>query len=322
MHELRWNPVLKWWVMVSAERENRPLNPVDHCPFCPGSDKVPDNYDVFAYDNDWPILNPFPPEVEPVSSTLYGNCRSFGKCEVILYSPDHNKTLADLSPSSMKRLIDLWVERYLEIGAMDFVEYVFIFENRGREVGATIIHPHGQIYGFPFVPKKIEIELASCKEYFEKEKKNLYRDILLEELRDGRRIVDENRAFVTFVPYFAEYPYQAYIIPRQHRLSIDEFNDDEKRLLGSSLSRIVNIYNHIFPRDFPYMMCFDQKPTDGHEYPYYQFHIEFFPPLRNEKTQKFNASSETGGWVHGNPSSPERKAAELKKIKEKLYGTA
>ena len=104
-------------------------------------------------------------------------------------------------------------------------------------------------------------------------------------------------------------------------MSIDELNDDEKHLLGSSLTRIVNIYNHVFPRDFPYMMCFDQKPTDGNDYPYYQFHVEFFPPLRNEKTQKFNACSETGGWVHGNPSSPERKAAELKKIKEELYGT-
>ena len=146
MHELRWNPVTGWWVMISSERENRPLTPVDRCPFCPGSEKVPAAYDVFSYNNDWPILNPVPTEVEPVASTFFKNARSFGKCEVILYSPDHDKTLGDLSPSSMDSLIRLWTERYRELGAMDSVKYVFIFENRGREVGATIIHPHGQIY--------------------------------------------------------------------------------------------------------------------------------------------------------------------------------
>jgi UDPglucose--hexose-1-phosphate uridylyltransferase len=321
LQELRWNPVIKWWVMVSAGREKRPLMPVDHCPFCPGSEKVPQTYDVFSYPNDWPILSPLPPEIDPNQSSLYRNAPSLGKCEVILYSPDHNKSLGDLSAESTGKLIDLWTERYRALSEMKDVNYVFIFENRGKEIGATIMHPHGQIYGFPFIPKKIELELASCKEYFETQKKNLYREILSEELADGRRIVDENDAFVTFVPYFAEYPYQTYIIPRQHRLSIDEFDEKEKKLFGESLTRIVTIYNNVFPREFPYMMCFDQKPTDGGDYPYYQFHVEFFPPLRNEKTQKFNASSETGGWVHGNPSSPELKAAELKSIKEKLYGT-
>ncbi len=319
MQEIRWNPVIKWWVMVSDERENRPLDPVDYCPFCPGSKKIPYEYDVLSYDNDWPILSPSPPEIEYLNQPIYKNERSFGKCEVILYSSDHNKTLADLSDEHISKLIDLWTERYLNIGAMDFVKYVFIFENRGREVGATITHPHGQIYGFSFIPKKIETELASCKEYFEKEKKNLYLDILRKELDDGRRIIDENEGFVTFVPFFAEYPYQVYVIPKRHILSIDEFNIDEKRMFGRTLKRIINIYNNVFRRDFPYMMCFDQKPVDGNEYPFYQFHVEFYPPLRNEKTQKFNASSETGGWVHGNPSSPEGKAGELRKIKERLY---
>jgi UDPglucose--hexose-1-phosphate uridylyltransferase len=320
MQELRWNPVLKWWVMVSAGRENRPLMPQNYCPFCPGSGKVPDDYVVLAYNNDFPILSPNPPGIEPVVSSLYRNEQSFGKCEVLLYSPKHDSALSQLPPDNIDRLIELWVEKYRELAAMDFVKYAFIFENRGKEVGVTMPHPHGQIYGFPFIPKKIELELASCKEYWEREKKNLYREILLEELRDGRRIVDENGPFVTFVPYFAEYPYQVYIIPREHRLSIDEFSNEERRHLGNALSRITSMYDHVFNREFPYMMSLDQKPVDGNIYPYYQFHIEFFPPLRNEKTQKFNASSETATWTHGNPSSPELKAGELRSIKEKLYG--
>jgi len=132
--------------------------------------------------------------------------------------------------------------------------------------------------------------------------------------------VDENDFFVTFVPYFADYPYQVFIIPREKRLSIDELNSEEKIQLGKSLKRIVNTYDNLFERDFPYMMCFHQKPTDGKDYSYYQFHIEFYPPLRNKKTQKFNASSETGSWTHGNPTSPEVKAEELRKKTDELHG--
>jgi UDPglucose--hexose-1-phosphate uridylyltransferase len=319
MYELRWNPVLKWWVMVSSERQKRPLTPKEFCPFCPGSDKISDNYEVLSYDNDWPILQPAPPDVTPGESPIFRNAKSYGKCEVILYSPEHDSSLGELSLENIEKLIDLWVDKYIEFGNKDFIDYVFIFENRGEEVGVTMAHPHGQIYGFPFIPKKIEVELSSCKEYYEKENKNLYIEILREELKMGERIVDENDSFVTFVPYFADYPYQVFIIPREHRLSINELNKKEKKDLGKSLKRIVSTYDNLFERDFPYMMCFHQKPTDGKDYRYYQFHIEFYPPLRNEKTQKFNASSETGSWTHGNPTSPEEKARELRKTMEKLY---
>jgi UDPglucose--hexose-1-phosphate uridylyltransferase len=320
MYELRWNPVLKWWVMVSTERQDRPLIPKDYCPFCPGSDKVPDGYEVLSYDNDWPILSPEPPGVKSTGSSIFKNAKSYGKCEVVLYSPEHKSSLGELSTENIRKLIELWVKKYIELGSKDFIDYVFIFENKGEEVGVTITHPHGQIYGFPFIPKKIEVELSSCKEYYEKEKKNLYLEILKEELKQKKRIVHENEFFVAFVPYFADYPYQVFIIPRRKRLSIDELNSEEKTQLGISLKRIVNTYDNLFERDFPYMMCFHQKPTDGKDYFYYQFHIEFYPPLRNEKTQKFNASSETGSWTHGNPTSPEEKARELRSIMERLYG--
>jgi len=320
MYELRWNPVLKWWVMVSTERQNRPLTSEDYCPFCPGSDKIADEYEVLSYDNDWPILRPDPPEITLSDSPIFKNAKSYGKCEVILYSPDHKSSLGELTSESVEKLINLWVDKYIELGNKDFIKYVFIFENRGREVGVTITHPHGQIYGFPFIPRKIELELSSCREYYETNQKNLYLEILREELKQGKRIVDQNDSFVTFVPYFADYPYQVFIIPRENRLSIDEFSKEEKRDLASILKRIVSTYDNLFDRDFPYMMCFHQKPTDRMDYSCYQFHIEFYPPLRNEKTQKFNASSETGSWTHGNPTSPEEKAKELRKTMEKLYG--
>lgn len=317
MYELRWNPVLKWWIMISTERQERPLLPNDYCPFCPDSTKVPPDYDVFSYQNDWPILMPDPPGVS-TSSSFYKVAKSYGKCEVVLYSPDHNASLGELPLKQIEKLVDLWTERYIELGKEDFINYVFIFENRGEEVGVTIVHPHGQIYGFPFIPKKIEVELESCKEYFEREKKCLHCQILEEELRLKDRIVDENESFVTFVPFFADYPYQVFIVSREHKLSLVDFNKKEKRDLSLSLRRIVQTYDKLFDRVFPYMMCFHQKPTDGKDYSYYHFHIEFYPPLRNRHTQKFNASSETGSWTHGNPTSPEEKAEELRNIMENL----
>lgn len=320
MHELRWNPVMQTWVMLASGREKRPLMPENYCPFCPGSKQVPNDYDVFAYQNDWPILSTTPPETTELPDSFFKNTPAYGRCEVLLYTSDHNSSLAGLSSENMGKLVDLWVDRHTAFAADEKVQYVFIFENRGPEIGATILHPHGQIYGFPFIPKKIEIELEGCKTFYAKEGKNLYREMLAGELRDGSRIVDENDSFVTFVPYFAEYPYQVYIMPREHRLSIDALNDTERRDLGRSVATIVEIYDNVFNRPFPYMMCFHQQPVDGNEYPYYQFHIEFYPPLRNEKTKKFDASSETGAMVHGNPSSPEIKAQEMRTIKEKLHG--
>ena len=317
MQELRWNPVLKWWVMVSSKRQDRPLLPEDHCPFCPDSTNVPKDYDVFAYLNDWSILKQRPPGVSSPSS-FYRVAKSYGKCEVILYSPDHNSSLGQLPLKHIEKLIDLWTERYIELGRENFIKYVSIFENRGEEVGVTITHPHGQIYGYPFIPKKIEVELESCKEHFEKEKRCLYCQILEEELRFKDRIVDENESFVTFVPFFADYPYQVFIIPRKHKLSLVDFSQKEKSELSLALKRIVVTYDKLFDRLFPYMMCFHQEPTDGNDYPYYHFHIEFYPPLRSSLTQKFNASSETGSWTHGNPTSPEEKATELRDIMKKL----
>lgn len=319
MYELRWNPQLKWWVMYSSERQHRPLLPKDYCPFCPGSKQIPFNYDVLSYPNDWPILNSNPPAVHPpFDSPLYQVERSWGKCEVILYSPDHNQSLGNLPLTQIEKLINLWQERFKELAKIDYIKYVFIFENRGEEVGVTIHHPHGQIYAYPFIPKKIEVELESAKEYEQNYGKCLYCEMLEKEIQSKERIVDQNSSFVSFVPFFAEYPYQVFIFSKKHIYSLLDFGDKEKKDLAVSLKKLIKTYDKLFDRPFPYMMCFHQIPTDGNQYPYYHFHIEFYPPLRNSKTQKFNASAETGSWTNGNPTSPEEKADELREIMKKI----
>lgn len=166
MTELRWNPLLKDWTMVASHRQNRPEMPENWCPFCPGSGKVPEDYDVYKYDNDFPALCQEPPEPDEVGSEFYKTKPAYGKCEVILYSPKHDALLWELDLKHIRKLVDLWCDRYIDLSRDEKIKYIFPFENRGEEVGVSMPHPHGQIYGYSFIPLKLQVELNSCREYF------------------------------------------------------------------------------------------------------------------------------------------------------------
>ena len=146
MYELRWNPLLRTYTMVASNRQSRPDMPKDWCPFCPGEGKkVPPDYDVFSYDNDFPALKLNPDEITVKSTGKYSAVQNYGKCEVILYSPDHNAKLYELSPQHIVKLIHLWKDRFIELSKDEKIKYIFEFENRGEEVGVTMPHPHGQL---------------------------------------------------------------------------------------------------------------------------------------------------------------------------------
>ncbi len=319
MAELRWHPLTKDWIMIASHRQNRPQMPKDWCPFCPGSGKVPDDYEVFKYDNDFPALSQNPPVPDDVATDFYKTAPAYGKCEVILYSPQHTVTLPQLSVSHIKKLVDLWTERFVEISKDENIKYVFIFENRGDVVGVTMPHPHGQIYGYSCVPKKIQLEMESAKEYKEEKGNCIFCDMLKDEMKDGRRIIIENEDFVTFLPFFTEYPYGMYIMSKNHKQNLAEFTESEKMNLAKILKETAGTFDALFDMPFPYMMCMHQNPVNsGDASEYYHFHIEFFPPMRAADKIKFNASSETGVWAHCNPTAPEEKAVELREAYEKF----
>lgn len=163
MAELRKHPLTNDWIMIASHRQGRPQMPKDYCPFCPGSGKVPEAYDVYKYDNDFPALSPNPPAPDDVATDFFETAPCYGKCEVILYSPEHTVTLPELPTSHIVKLVNLWVERYEALAADPQIRYVFIFENRGDVVGVTMPHPHGQIYGYPFLPKKLELEVENAR---------------------------------------------------------------------------------------------------------------------------------------------------------------
>ena len=321
MAELRWHPLIKDWIMIASHRQGRPQMPKEWCPFCPGSGRVPDHYDVYKYDNDFPVLSQDPPVPDYGSTDLYKTAEAYGKCEVILYSPQHAITLPELPADHVKKLVDLWVERFTELRKDERIKYVFIFENRGELVGVTMPHPHGQIYAYPFIPKKLQLELEACREHFDSKGTCLVCDMLKEEIDAGERIIFENDDFIVFLPFFVEYPYGMYIASKRHMQNLAQFSEKEKINLAKAIREAAGTLDSLFGFLMPYMMCMHQDPVNCGDYSSYQhFHIEFFPPMRAPDKQKFNASSETGAWAYANPTKPEEKAEELRQAYARFAG--
>ena len=295
--------------------------PKDWCPFCPGSGKVPEHYDVYKYDNDFPALSPCPPQPDPVATSFFETAPAYGKCEVILYSPEHTVTLPELPADHIKKLVDLWAQRFTVLSADENIRYVFIFENRGDVVGVTMPHPHGQIYAYPFLPKKLELELENAGRYKEEKGCCLFCDMLQAEKDFGKRIIFENEHFTVFLPFFTEYPYGVYIMSNRHRSNITQFDEDERLALAETLRRATGMLDSLFGYKFPYMMCMYNEPVGGIDASdFYHFHIAFYPPMRSADKIKYNASSETGAWAHCNPTCPEDTAEELRAAYRRFMG--
>ena len=319
MAELRWHPLIEDWVMIASHRQNRPQMPKDWCPFCPGSGKVPEHFDVYEYDNDFPALSQNPPKPDDVATDFFKVAPAYGKCEVILYSPEHTVTLPELSVEHIGKLVDLWVERFNAIKADEKIKYVFIFENRGEAVGVTMPHPHGQIYGYSVVPKKLQLEVNSAKKHLAETGKCIFCDMLEKETEAESRIIFETEHFTVFLPFFCEYPYGVYIMSKRHCSNIAEFTEDERKDFAKCLKETTGMLDSLFDMKFPYMMCMHNAPVNGEDpSEYYHFHVEFFPPMRSADKIKFNASSETGAWAHCNPTAPEEKAKELRAAHKKF----
>lgn len=310
MSELRWHPLLREWVGVAGARQNRPQLPQTWCPFCPGSGKVPANYDVYLYPNDFAALGfnnpPFSPE-----TGIFQTTGAQGACDVVLYSPDHTLIPSQLSKEHWRKVIDLWTGRTAELFGKEQIEYVYVFENTGLAIGVTMPHPHGQIYSFPFLPPLIQRELDGAREHYQAHNENLYLRLLAEELKDGRRIVATNEDFVAFVPFAARFPAEMQIYARRSCTSLMELTEAEKNSLASMIKTVRMKYDNLFGFPMPLMMALRQRPTKG-DHPYFHFHVEFMPIQRSATKLKYLAGVETGAGTYLNDTLAESKAAELR----------
>jgi len=287
--------------------------PTGWCPFCPGSGRVPDDYDVYIYPNDFPALSAPPPEPAVSGDDLYRVAPALGKCDVVLYHPDHNTSLSQLSLDHLNRLVRLWRQRFTELKRTPGIRYVLIFENKGAVIGVTMPHPHGQIYAFPFIPPRLECEIAAAQAHYRARRRCLFCDILRKERQVKQRLVAENRLFTAFLPFYARWPYEVHILARRHLGAMDEFTVAEERALAEILKWITLKYDNLFQFSFPYMMLFHQAPTRG-RFPFFHFHIELYPPHRSRDKLKYLAGSENGAGTFLNDSLAEGKAAELRNV--------
>lgn len=319
MSELRWHPLLQEWVITSTERQDRTfLPPKDYCPLCPeraggAPTEIPAcTYQSVAFLNRFPSLRPEPPAPAIDGSALHPVAPAEGVCEVIVYTPEHDTTLARQPVEKIEELIYLWRDRYEELARLDCVRYVYIFENKGEAIGVTLHHPHGQLYAFPFVPPRLERELNAQVQHREKTGRCLVCDIVAQEREDGRRRVIDGRAFFAGIPFYARYPYEVHVWAREHRSSLADLDAAEISELAHVLKAVMGRYDALWGLSMPYMMILKQLPTDGRDGDADHFRIEFYPPLRTATKLKYLASVESGAGTFINDTLAEEKAAELR----------
>jgi UDPglucose--hexose-1-phosphate uridylyltransferase len=270
-------------VYVVAGRQTRPNLPSSACPFCPGGLEAPEPYDVRWFPNRWP---PF----------------SDGKAEIVLYTPKHDAAFWELSEHEARRVVDLWAERTAELGARDDVQYVLVFENRGAEVGATIPHPHGQIYAFDLLPPRALIELAR------------HGARALNDDAIGDRLVSANPTWRAWVPEAANWPYELLVAPSRPVGDLPALDDDHRDGLASVLRDVLARLDRLFDAPMPYMMWFHQRPTDGGPWEDAWLHLHIAPLYRAPGTPRFVAAGELGSQVFFNPVDPVDAAARLREV--------
>ena len=319
---LRWHPLRGEWIAYAAHRQERTfLPPPEYNPLAPTNDsehptELPrGDYDVAVFENRFPSLTPLarkPPELSVPTQPARG------ACEVVVFTQDPTASLGRLPLDHVELLLEVWADRYRELGARDDVRYVMPFENRGVEVGVTLHHPHGQIYAYPVVPPIPARELEEARAYLERDGGSLLADLVGDELDDDRRVLYRGDEVVAFVPVFARYTYEVWIAPRRTCPSLPELTPTERRDFARALKTVILKYDGLWSRPFPYLMLFHQAPTDGRPHPEAHLHVEFYPPYRARDRLKYLAGTELGAGLFTNDSLPEAKAAELQAVEVAL----
>ena len=280
MSEVRVDPLTGAAVVIVGPRQDRPNLPADTCPFCPGGLEAPEPYRVRWFANRWPPL-------------------AGGRAEVVLYSPDHRATFASLGVDGARLVIDLWAERTQVLGSHPDVAYVLVFENRGAEVGATIAHPHGQIYAFADVPDLPGRELGTgrCE---------------LCGVEPGGQLVARTGDWRAWVPYAATWPYELMVAPAEHLADLPALDGASRDGLAAVLVDALGRLDRLFAAPMPYMLWVHQRPTDGRAWEASHVHVHVAPLYRAAATPRFVAAGELGSGVYFNPVDPARAAQELR----------
>lgn len=278
--DLRIDPLTGAYVVVTPWRQQRPDRPGGRCPFCPGGLEAPEPYDVRHFPNRWPALP--------------GGCH-----EVILHSPDHEASFPVLGGEQAARVVELWSARTAALGSRDDVEYVFVFENRGPMIGATIDHPHSQIMAFTVIPPVVAAELSAAK-------------CELCQGTDDDLVVIRRSGWQAAVPWAPSWPYEMLLSPRSHVPDLPAAGPGLRAGLGAVLVEALTRIERLLGRDTPYMLWIHQRPADGSDWPAAHLHLHLMPARRAPGVARHLAAAEFGAGVFFDPVDPRQAAAQLR----------
>ena len=334
----RFNPLINEWVLVSPHRAKRPWQGQKEtlanderpeydstCYLCPGNvrangEENPKYMSSFVFENDFAALKKEEIEFEEIKDATFFKVKpERGISRVVCFSPKHNITLPEMDLSTIEEIIRTWQREYTDLGNVDYINYVQIFENKGSVMGCSNPHPHGQIWAQSSLPTQVEKTQSSLKTYFDKNGSNLLLDYLNKELEAKERIVIENKNFVALVPFWAIWPFETMIICKRHITKITDFTRNEIEDYASILKLLTIKYDNLFETSFPYSSGIHQAPTDGELHPEWQFHMHFYPPLlRSASVKKFMVGYEMMGESQRD-ITPEKSAQMLRDITDVHY---
>jgi UDPglucose--hexose-1-phosphate uridylyltransferase len=302
----RANPLTGEWVLVSPHRTGRPwqgqIEPVEpvvapaydpDCYLCPGNHRASGErnpaYDsTFVFDNDFAALRAQGPERSSQTGGLLRARSESGRCRVVCYSPQHNLSLGALAVPAIRQVIDTWAAETAQLAASRRVRAVTIFENRGRMMGASNPHPHGQIWANQSLTVEMAKEADGQRRYLRRRGRCLLCDYVALELAEQRRVVCENEHFVALVPFWAVWPFETLLLPRAHVAALTELDAGSREALAGLLRELSQRYDALFAVSFPYSMGWHQRPTDASLHPGWHLHAHFYPPLlRSASVRKF-----------------------------------
>lgn len=298
--ELRHDRLVDEWVIVAGHRQERTFMPAgDDCPLCPSSPasatEIPDfDYEVAVFENRFPALS----------------APTGGRCEVVCFTPDHHSSFAGLPPDRAAAVLGAWTDRTAELSAVPGVEQVFVFENRGAEIGVTLGHPHGQIYAYPFVPPRQARLIAVSERHL----RCPGCAAIEEEESAGARMVAGGGYWVAFVPFAARWPFDVHIYPRRHLPDLTALDDGERDEFPLLYLDVLRRFDAVFGTEMPYVAAWHQAPVRGARASTH-LRLEVFSVRRAPDRLKYLAGSESAMGVFINDIAPEAAAAMLREAR-------
>jgi len=298
----RFNPLTGEYVLVSPHRTRRPwLGQVEDetpdkrpeydpkCYLCPGNTRAngednPAYESTYVFENDFRALLDEVPFIGESSHPLMRAEAVNGTCRVVCFSPRHDLTLPQMEVQEIRQVVDIWAEQTAELG--EKYRWVQVFENKGQMMGSSNPHPHGQIWASDSLPNEAAKEDATQRSYHLTTFSPMLMDYLEEEIKSGERIVVENNEWVALVPYWAVWPYELMLLPRQHVLRLPDLDDTQRDSLADILKRMLTRYDNLFQTSFPYSMGWHGAPFSKSRNKHWQLHAHFYPPLLRSATVK------------------------------------